>query len=112
MALLTPNPISAWPTYPAFDFFAGHGGTVICMAALVLGSGWKFQRAAVWRSFGLLLAYAALVGLVDVLSGANFMFLLRKPRRRFALGSNGCVALAGLLLFWLLWLPVRLQETG
>jgi hypothetical integral membrane protein (TIGR02206 family) len=119
MALLTPNLISPWPTYPAIYFFTAHGGIVICMAVLVLGGGRKFQRSAVWRSFGLLLAYAALVGVIDVLSGANFMFLLRKPEAASMLDRMGPWpwyllggASAGLLLFWLLWLPVRLQGTG
>ena len=118
MALLTPNLISPWPTYPAIYFFAAHGGIVISMAALVLGGGIKFRSSAVWRSFGLLLAYAGLIGLVDLASGSNFMFLLRKPEAASALDQMGpwpwylpSAAAAGLMLFWLLWLPVRPQET-
>jgi hypothetical integral membrane protein (TIGR02206 family) len=118
MALLTPNLISPWPSYPAIYFFAAHGGIVISMAALVLGGGIKFRSGAVWRSFGLLLVYAALVGLIDLASGSNFMFLVRKPEAASALDQMGpwpwyllSAAAAGLLLFWLLWLPVRSQET-
>jgi hypothetical integral membrane protein (TIGR02206 family) len=114
MALLTPNLISPWPTYPAIYFFAAHGGVVICMVALVFGGGGKFRRGAMWRSFGLLIAYAALVGLVDWASGSNFMFLLRKPGSASALDEMGpwpwyllSGAAAGLLSFWLLWLPIR-----
>jgi hypothetical integral membrane protein (TIGR02206 family) len=121
MALLTPNLISPWPTYPAIYFFAAHGGIVICMVALVFGGCGTFRRGAVWRSFGLLIAYAALVGLVDWASGSNFMFLLRKPEAASALDEMGpwpwyllSGAAAGLLFFWLLWLPVRhkLVETA
>ena len=118
MALLTPNLYTPWPTYPAIYFFAAHGGIVISMAAVVLGGGWKFRRGALWRSFALLLAYAALVGLIDLRFGANFMFLLRKPEAASALDYMGpwpwyllSGAGAALLLFWLLWLPVRPQET-
>jgi hypothetical integral membrane protein (TIGR02206 family) len=114
MALLTPNLISPWPTYPALYFFAAHGGIVICVAVLVFGSARRFQSGAVWRSFGLLLIYAALVGLVDSASGSNYMFLLHKPEAASALDQMGSWpwylfsgAAAGLLLFWLLWLPVR-----
>jgi hypothetical integral membrane protein (TIGR02206 family) len=118
MALLTPNLIAPWPSYPAIYFFAAHGGIVISMAALVVGGGIQFPRSAVWRSFGLLLAYAALVGLVDWTSGSNYMFLLRKPEAASVLDQMGSWpwyllsgAAAGLVLFWLLWLPVRPQET-
>lgn len=114
MALLTPNLISPWPTYPAIYFFAAHGGIVISMVALVFGGCGKLRRGAVWRSFGLLMAYAALVGLVDWASGSNFMFLLRKPDAASALDGMGpwpwyllSGAAAGLMFFGLLWLPVR-----
>ncbi len=89
MALLTPNLISPWPTYPAIYFFAAHGGIIISMVALVFGGGGRFRRSAVWRSFGLLVAYATLVGLVDWASGSNFMFLLRKPEAASALDQMG-----------------------
>ncbi len=114
MALLTPNLLSPWPTYPAIYFFLAHGGIVVCMAALVYGSARKFSHKSVWRAFGLLLVYAALVGFIDRFSGANFMFLLRKPDAASPLDRMGAWpwylvagAAAGLALFWLLWLPVR-----
>jgi hypothetical integral membrane protein (TIGR02206 family) len=114
MALLTPNLISPWPTYPAIYFFAAHGGIVICVAVLVFGSARRFRSGAVWRSFGLLLIYAALVGLVDWASGSNYMFLLSKPGSASVLDLMGpwpwyllTGAAVGLALFWLLWLPVR-----
>lgn len=114
MALLTPNLISPLPTYPALYFFAAHGGIVICVAVVVFGGACRFRSVAVWRSFGLLLIYAALVGAIDWASGSNYMFLLRKPEAASILDQMGpwpwyifSGAGVGLLLFWLLWLPVR-----
>jgi hypothetical integral membrane protein (TIGR02206 family) len=114
MALLTPNLTSPWPTYPAIYFFAAHGGIVICVVVLVFGSARRFRISAVWRSFGLLLIYAALVGLVDRTSGSNYMFLLRKPDAASPVDQMGPWpwylfggAAAGLGIVWLLWLPVR-----
>ncbi len=119
MALLTPNPISPWPSYPAIYFFVAHGGIVICVAVVVLGGGWKIRRGGVWRSFGLLLMYAAAVGLIDLVSGSNYMFLMRKPDAASPLDAMGpwpwyllSGAAAGLSLFWLLWLPVRPKEAS
>jgi hypothetical integral membrane protein (TIGR02206 family) len=116
MALLTPNLLAPWPTYPAIYFFLAHGGIVVCMAALVYGGARKFSHVSVWRAFGLLLGYAALVGFIDRLYGANFMFLLRKPGAASPLDQMGAWpwyllvgAVAGLALFWLLWLPVRVR---
>ena len=119
MALLTPNLISPWPTYPAIYFFAAHGGIVIAMVALVFGGAAKFRPGAWWRSFLLLIAYATIVGLVDEASGSNFMFLLHKPEAASALDQMGpwpwyllSAATAGFVLFWLLWLPVRASSTN
>jgi hypothetical integral membrane protein (TIGR02206 family) len=114
MALLTPNLISPWPSYPAVYFFIAHGGIVVTMLAVVPGSRTTIASAGVWRSYALLLVYAAFVGLVDRMSGANFMFLLHKPEAASLLDAMGPWpwyllggALLGLALFWLLWLPVR-----
>ena len=114
MALLTPNLWSPWPSYPAIYFFVAHGGIVIAVALLAFGGVARFRPGAVWRSFGLLLCYAALVGPVDAALGCNYMFLCRKPDNPSLLDRMGpwpwylaggaAVALA---FFWLLWLPVR-----
>jgi hypothetical integral membrane protein (TIGR02206 family) len=116
MALLTPNLISPWTTYPTVYFFLAHGGIVVCVTAVVLGGNRKFPSSAIWQSLGLLLIYAALVGTFDLISGADYMFLLRKPDAVSALDAMGpwpwyllSGALVALALFWLLWLPVRLR---
>jgi hypothetical integral membrane protein (TIGR02206 family) len=117
MALLTPDLIAPWPSYPAIYFFAAHGGIAISMSALVLGGRWKFPRRAVWRSFALLLIYAVLVGIIDFASGSNYMFLVHKPASASPLDRMGpwpwylvSAAATGLMLFWSLWLPVRQRE--
>lgn len=113
MALLTPNLIKPWPSYPAIYFFAAHGGIVVCVAVLVFGGAARFRPIAVWRSFGFLLTYATAVGLVDWASGSNYMFLRKKPEAASALDQMGpwpwylfIGAGVGLALFWLIWLPV------
>lgn len=114
MALLTPNLWSPWPSYPALYFFVAHGGIVIAVALLACGGYARFHPGAVWRSFGLVLGYAALVGAVNAAFGSNYMFLCRKPDNPSLLDRMGpwpCYlaggAAVGLALFWLLWLPVR-----
>jgi len=68
----------------------------------------------VWRPIGILAAYAVIVGAFDAISGANYMYLCRKPANPSLLDWFGpwpwylCGGAAlGLLLFCALWLPVR-----
>jgi len=114
MALLTPNLWSPWPSYPAVYFFLAHGGIVIAVALLAFGGFARFRTVSVWRAFGLLLSYAALVGAANAAFGSNYMFLCRRPANPSLLDQLGPWpwylvggAAVGLAIFWLLWLPVR-----
>ena len=114
MALVTPDLWTPWPSYPAIYFFVAHGGIVLAVSVLVFGRIHPLRTGAVWRAYGMLLAFAAAIGAVNALAGTNFMYLCRKPKGASLLDSlgpwpnyllaGGVVALA---LFWLLWLPVR-----
>lgn len=117
MALLTPNLIAPWPQYPAVYFFLAHGGIVVCVVTVVFGRNTSFPSRAVWRSFGLLLSWTAFVGLVDAVTGANYMFLVRKPDSASLLDFLGpwpwylvAGAAIALLLFACLWWLVRLAS--
>ncbi len=114
MALITPDLWSPWPTYPAIYFFIAHGGIVTAVAVLVFGKIAPLRPGAVWRAFGLLVAYAVCIGIVNAVSGANFMYLCRKPANASPMDVFGPwplyllpAAAGGLMLFWLLWLPAR-----
>jgi hypothetical integral membrane protein (TIGR02206 family) len=114
MALLTPDLWTAWPSYPAVYFFVAHGGIVLIVSVLVFGRVSPLTRGAVWRAYAMLLAFAAAIGAVDALTGANYMYLARKPKGASILDAFGPWpnyllpgALLGLALFWLLWPPAR-----
>ena len=109
MAILTPDLWSPWPSYPAIYFFLSHGGIVLAVSVLVFGRIAPLACGAVWRAFGMLLGFAALVGTVDAITGANFMYLCRKPKGASLLDSFGpwpvylfAGAALALALFWLL----------
>jgi hypothetical integral membrane protein (TIGR02206 family) len=119
MALLTPDLWSPWPSYPAIYFFVAHGGIVIGACALVPGRLARLRPRAVWRAFGMLAAYAAIVGAFNAIFGTNYMYLCRKPGSASILDQLGpwpvYLAVSGVLalaLFWLLWLPVRFTATA
>jgi hypothetical integral membrane protein (TIGR02206 family) len=111
MALLTPDLLWPWPSYPAIYFFLAHGGLVIANLVLVYGGIVPLAPGAPWRAFAMLVAYSAAMGVFDALSGANYMYLCRKPHDATLLNVLGpwpiyvvpCLALA-LGLYWLLWL--------
>jgi hypothetical integral membrane protein (TIGR02206 family) len=114
MALLTPDLWEPWPKYPAIYFFVAHGGIVVGIAMLVIGRVAPLRSGAVWRAFGMLIAYAVLVGAFNAITHANYMYLCRKPSNASLLNMMGpwpvylvCGAVAALGLFWLLWMPVR-----
>jgi hypothetical integral membrane protein (TIGR02206 family) len=114
MALLTPDLWSPWPSYPAVYFFVAHGGIVVACIVLIFGRIGKLRPGAWWRAFLALLVFACVVGAFDALSGANYMYLCRKPKSGSPLDAFGpwpvYLAPAGVLgaiAFWLLYLPAR-----
>ena len=114
MALLTPDLWRPWPSYPAIYFFLAHGGVVIAAIVLPFGKLGSVKKGAMWRSFGILALYATGVGLFNALTGANYMYLRRKPSNPSLLDWLGPwpVYLVGalvlaLLFFWLLSIPLR-----
>jgi hypothetical integral membrane protein (TIGR02206 family) len=119
MALLTPDLWSPWPSYPAIYFFVVHGGVVVACAVLVFGHTGPLRPGALWRAIGLLLVYVAAVGSFNAISGANYMYLRQKPRNPSILDwfgpwpwyLGGGLVLA-LILFWLMWLPVRARRSA
>jgi hypothetical integral membrane protein (TIGR02206 family) len=114
MAILTPDLWTPWPSYPALYFFVAHGGVLVACAVLTFGRISALRRGAVWRVFGILAAYATVIGAFDAVFGANYMYLCRKPANPSLLDWLGPWplylvggALVGLGLFWMLWLPFR-----
>jgi hypothetical integral membrane protein (TIGR02206 family) len=114
MAVLTPDLWSPWPSYAALYFFLAHGGVVVAVAVLVFGRIARLRPGAVRRAFGLLLIYVAFVGAFNAIFGTNYMYLCSKPKQASLLTILGpwpvylvIGAAIALVLFQLLWLPVR-----
>lgn len=114
MAVLTPNLWSPWPSYPAVYFFIAHGTVIIAVVLLAFGNVLHWHRAAPWRAWAVLIGYAIFVGSFDAIFKANYMYLCQKPRSLSLLNILGpwpvyvfTGAGLALLLFWLLWLPIR-----
>jgi hypothetical integral membrane protein (TIGR02206 family) len=88
-ALLTPDLPQHFPTYPYFQYYIAHGGVVAAALLLVFGLGLHPRRSAVARVAAITAGYAAFVGLVDALTGANYMYLRSKPATPTLLDAMG-----------------------
>ena len=114
--------IGAWAYYLSLttvggvflSYFALHGAVVVAAILVVWGLGRSPRSGAVWRALLITNAYAALVGVVNLVFGTNFLFLCAKPEGRTLLDWFGpwpvyilVAEFVALGLFTLLALPFR-----
>ena len=78
-AVITPDLNAGFPHLVFFQYLVGHLGIVLAALYLVIGLRITPRPGSVLTTFAITLAYTAVVGLVDALSGANYMFLRRPP---------------------------------
>src|SRR5689334_1118757 len=116
-ALLTPELPQHFPTYPYFQYYVAHGGTVGAALILVVGLRMAPRAWAVAWVAVITIAYAAVVGLVDAVTGADYMFLRAKPDTPTLLDDLGpwpwyilSATALGLALFAILDAPFRLRQ--
>jgi hypothetical integral membrane protein (TIGR02206 family) len=115
-ALLTPDLPQHFPSFLFVQYYVAHGGAVIAALVLVVGLRLSPRRGAVIKVAAITIGYAALVGLVDVVTGANYMYLRTKPPGPTPLDLLGPwpwylvpAALIGAGLFFVLDLPFRVR---
>jgi hypothetical integral membrane protein (TIGR02206 family) len=88
-AVLTPDLGQAFPSIFYFTYFTTHASAVVAACFLVFGRRLLPRPWAVWRVYALTAAFAALAGLVNLLTGGNYMFLREKPERASLLDLMG-----------------------
>lgn len=114
LAIVTPAVSGSFPDWRWILYFAMHGGVIAAALVLVVGCGIRPRQGAPLRAFGWTAAYAAVVGIVDLVTGANFLWLRAKPLQPTLLDwlgpwpiyllAAGAIGLAG---FHLVALPFR-----
>jgi len=116
-ALFTPDLPQHFPSYPYFQYYIAHGGVVAAALALVVGLRLHPRRWAVVQVAAITVAYTVLVGAVDVVTGANYMYLRAKPSSPTLLDVLGpwpwyifAAGLIALALFAILDAPFRFRR--
>jgi hypothetical integral membrane protein (TIGR02206 family) len=114
--LLTPDLPSHFPDWWYFQYYLVHGLIVASAIVLVLGLGLWPRRGAVLRAVLITAGYAAIVAVVDLVAGGNYMYLRQPPAVHSLLDVMGpwpwyllTGAALAVALFWLLHLPFRLS---
>jgi hypothetical integral membrane protein (TIGR02206 family) len=88
-AVLTPDLGHGFPNALYFTYFLYHVGAIVAAAFLVFGCHLYPRPTAVWRVFAATLAWAAIAGLADVITGGNYMYLRSKPVHNSLLSVMG-----------------------
>ena len=78
-ALATPDFTQHFPDPAYFRFYITHGGVFAAAFFLVLGRRIFPRPGAPLRVFLITIAFTAIVGLADVVTGGNYMYLRVKP---------------------------------
>src|SRR5439155_17140956 len=74
-ALLTPDLKDHFPSFPYLQFYVTHDLVILAALFLVIGLGLQPRSGAVRRIFLLTLTFAWLVGVIDLFTGGNYMYL-------------------------------------
>jgi hypothetical integral membrane protein (TIGR02206 family) len=88
-AVVTPDLGQAFPSIFYFTYFATHIGVVVAACLLTFGLGMTPRPGALWRVYIVTAAFAVFVGVADVITGANYMYLRHKPERSSLLDVMG-----------------------
>jgi hypothetical integral membrane protein (TIGR02206 family) len=78
-AVITPDLAVAFPNLLFLEYVVGHLGIVVAAVYLVVGLRITPRPGAVPRTFAITAAYTACVGVVDAVTGGDYMFLRSRP---------------------------------
>lgn len=119
IAMLTPDVDRGFPDSRCLAFFGLHGAVAISAVVMVYGVGVRPRPGANLRVFWITNAYALLAGLIDVLTGENYLYLRSKPSQPTILDVMGpwpwyilAADVVAFGLFWALMVPFRRRPTG
>lgn len=77
--LITPDVDFPFPSWEWTQFYGDHGGVILAALLLVIGRRIHPRSGAPLRVFAVTAVFTAAVGVVDVVTGGNYMYLRRVP---------------------------------
>lgn len=77
--LATPDLPNHFPDFWFFQYYVVHGGIIAAALVMVVGLRIYPRPGAVVRVLAITIGYAAVVGLIDAVTGADYMYLRAKP---------------------------------
>lgn len=112
-AILTPEiGVYTFPHFRYFQFFLGHGGIIVACLFMTFVEDFKPRLKSVWKAVIYLNAYAALVGVFNKVTGANYLFICQKPEISSVMDYLGpwpwyiiSLELAAVVNFLILYIP-------
>src|SRR2546422_6376394 len=78
-AVLTPDLKDHFPSFPYLQFYVTHDLVILAALFLVFGLALQPRPGAVRRTFVLTVVFAIVVGLIDLATGGNYMYLRQVP---------------------------------
>jgi len=78
-AVLTPDLKDHFPSFPYLQFYVTHDLVILAALFLVFGLALQPRPGAVRRIFALTVVFAIVVGLIDLATGGNYMYLRQVP---------------------------------
>ena len=119
-AVLTPDlGDQHFPSFPYLQFYVTHDLVILAALFLVIGLALYPRPGAVRRIFLLTVAFAVLVGLIDLATGGNYMYLRQVPGSGSLLNLMGpwpwyiaAGAVLTLVVLAILNAPFRLSRLG
>jgi hypothetical integral membrane protein (TIGR02206 family) len=119
-AVLTPDlGDQHFPSFPYLQFYVTHDLVILAALFLVIGLALHPRPGAVRRIFLLTLAFAVVVGLLDLVTGGNYMYLRQVPASGSLLNLMGpwpwyiaAGAVLTLVVLAVLNAPFRLSRLG
>jgi hypothetical integral membrane protein (TIGR02206 family) len=117
--LFTPDVPGHFPMPVYFQYYLEHGLLVLGAFYLVVALGMRPARGAVIRVSVVTAVYAVVIGLVDYVTGGNYLFLRSLPPTRTFLDYMGpwpwyivTLTVLAVVIFTLLYVPFMRRQDG
>jgi len=108
----------SFPHCRYIHFYVAHGGVVIACLYMLFVERFRPTLKLLWRSFLYLNVYTAFMYFINLWTGGNYMFIMRKPSTASVLDFLGPwpwyiipLELIALASFLILWFPVWVVES-